>query len=58
MAGERHTESEMLAGPIFTDLNERDPVGLFALGDELREPPNLRLGKQKKFHRWGILTLV
>ncbi len=34
------------------------PGDFFRLGNELSRRPRLRLGKKKKSHRWGFLTLL
>ena len=33
-------------------------MGFWALGDECSEVPAVKLGKRKRFHKWGVLALL
>ena len=44
-------------GQIATDFNVFDPVGFFDLGSQVRHRPR-KLGKRKRWHRWGFLVLL
>ena len=57
-AGSKYLRDPNNFSQISTDFNDFDPVGFWRLGDSLSEVPAVKLGKRKRFHRWGILALL
>lgn len=57
-AGLRWVSKNGSIGRTVQGFNETEAHEFFRLGEYLHDHPRLRLGKKKKNHKWGVLSLL
>ena len=57
-AGCSHLRDRRRFSQIAVDFNDSDPVGFWNLGGTFSEVPAVKLGKRKRYHKWGILAML